>query len=54
MSEELYLKYCKVNDALFELNIAIGETAMELSNVTLSEIKDRVDEKLEEIENAEE
>tara|TARA_R100000005_G_scaffold44065_1_gene20855 strand:- start:208 stop:372 length:165 start_codon:yes stop_codon:yes gene_type:complete len=54
MSEELYLNYCKVNDALFELDIAIGETAMELSNLTLSEIKDKIDEKIKEIEDAEE
>ena len=53
---ELYSKYCRVDDAVFELISSIKDldkTDLEV-NLTLSDIEDTVCKKLKEIENAEE
>ena len=53
---ELYSKYCRVDDAVFELISSIKDldkTDLDV-NLTLSDIEDTVCKKLKEIENAEE
>jgi|OM-RGC.v1.036990424 hypothetical protein len=55
-SVELYSKYCRVDDAVFELISLIKDldkTDLDV-NLTLSDIEDTVWKKLKEIENAEE
>ena len=55
---ELYSKYCKINDAIFELNLSIGDLRerdqMQLRSSNLSDIEDAVAERLKDIEDAEE
>ena len=56
----LYTKYCRVNDAIFELSSSIRDLGARAgafpldTNVTLSEIEAIVTKKLNELEDAEE